>query len=160
MQPRRHAGRAVAAASGVAMCEPASADPGRLSGRHAGVGGRESRGEQVVIELSQAQVAQVVRSAAVAGNMSVLVSGLEDVSGTLKRFWADDRPQRLQLSRSLLSGLLLLAAFPEDGSYLSIAEVARALDMHPSTIYRYFSTLLAVGLLEQDPGTRLYRLAG
>jgi DNA-binding IclR family transcriptional regulator len=31
--------------------------------------------------------------------------------------------------------------------------------MSPSTTHRYLSTLLAVGLLEQDPRTRRYQVA-
>jgi DNA-binding IclR family transcriptional regulator len=31
--------------------------------------------------------------------------------------------------------------------------------MNPSTTHRYLATLVAVGLLEQDPHTREYRLA-
>jgi DNA-binding IclR family transcriptional regulator len=31
--------------------------------------------------------------------------------------------------------------------------------MSPSTTHRYISTLLAVGLLEQDPRSRRYQLA-
>jgi len=53
----------------------------------------------------------------------------------------------------------MLASFPGDGSYVSIAKLARLLGMSPSTTHRYVSTLLAVGLLERDPRTRKYRLA-
>ena len=64
-----------------------------------------------------------------------------------------------RLSRSLLSGLLVLSCFPADGGYLGIAELARMLDMNTSTTHRYVTTLLAVGLLERDSATRRYRLA-
>ncbi len=64
-----------------------------------------------------------------------------------------------RLSHSLLAGLLMLASFPADGSYLANAELARSLGMNPSTAHRYVSTLVAVGLLEQDADTRRYRLA-
>ncbi|MHB8241062.1 MAG: helix-turn-helix domain-containing protein [Solirubrobacteraceae bacterium] len=63
------------------------------------------------------------------------------------------------LSSSLLLGLLVLVAFPPDGTLIGNAEVARALGMNPSTAHRYISTLVAVGLLERDPDTRTYRLA-
>jgi DNA-binding IclR family transcriptional regulator len=52
----------------------------------------------------------------------------------------------------------MLASFPSDGSYLGNAEIARMLEMNPSTTHRYVSTLVAVGLLERDPATRRYRL--
>jgi len=112
---------------------------------------------RVLIELSPAQVDRIVRNAADGGNMSVLLSGLDDVREALVR-----EPRQLEdsrLSRSLLAGLLMLASFPPDGSYLGNAEIARLLDMNPSTTHRYVSTLVAVGLLERDPSSRRYRLA-
>lgn len=112
--------------------------------------------ERVLIELSPAQIDRVIRGAADSGSMSVLLSGLRDVREVLSR-----EPRQLEdsrLSRSLLAGLLMLASFPTDGSYLGNAEIARMLDMNPSTTHRYVSTLVAVGLLERDPATRRYRL--
>ncbi len=111
---------------------------------------------KIVIELSSAQVDRVVRGAADGGNISVLLSGLKDVREVLAREPAQLEDSRL--SRSLLAGLLMLASFPTDGSYLGNAEIARMLDMNPSTTHRYVSTLVAVGLLERDPSTRRYRL--
>ncbi len=119
--------------------------------------GREGSEEKVLIELSRAQVDRIVRGAAEGGNMSVLLSGLKDIREVLAR-----EPRQLEdsrLSRSLLAGLLMLASFPSDGGYLGNAEIARLLDMNPSTTHRYVSTLVAVGLLERDPATRRYRLA-
>lgn len=116
----------------------------------------DSTSEAITIELSAAQVDRVVRDAADGGNMSVLLSGLKDVRTVLAQ-----EPRQLEdsrLSRSLLAGLLMLASFPTDGSYLGNAEIARMLDMNPSTTHRYVSTLVAVGLLERDPSTRRYRL--
>jgi hypothetical protein len=112
--------------------------------------------DKVLIELSRAQVDRIVRNAADGGNMSVLLSGLKDIRVVLAR-----EPRQLEdsrLSRSLLAGLLMLASFPSDGSYIGNAEIARLLDMNPSTTHRYVSTLVAVGLLERDPATRRYRL--
>ncbi len=116
----------------------------------------DTASEAITIELSAAQVDRVVRDAADGGNMSVLLSGLKDVRTVLAQ-----EPRQLEdsrLSRSLLAGLLMLASFPTDGSYLGNAEIARMLDMNPSTTHRYVSTLVAVGLLERDPATRRYRL--
>jgi IclR family pca regulon transcriptional regulator len=63
------------------------------------------------------------------------------------------------MSRSLLMGLLVLASFPSDGSDLAVIDVAKRLEMSASTTHRYLTTLLSVGLLEQDPRSRRYRLA-
>jgi IclR family pca regulon transcriptional regulator len=89
--------------------------------------------------------------------MSMFLAGLAEVR---QRLQADPKQMEdRRFSRSLLSGLLLLASFPADGSYLSNTEVARANGMNMSTSHRYISTLVAVGLLERDPGTRRYRRA-
>jgi len=116
-----------------------------------------------MIELSEAQVDQVIRAAGQGGAMSVLLSALKDPDWTLS-IDSDDwsYPAQLQdrrLSRSLLAGLLVLSCFPADRSSLGIAELARVLDMNTSTTHRYVTTLLTVGLLERDPITRRYRLA-
>jgi Fic family protein len=111
----------------------------------------------VILELTSAQVDRVLRHALGTGNMSLLLSGLSDVRDAL-----EDAPWQLEderLSRSLLFGLLLLAAFPADRSYIGNAELARILGVNISTAHRYISTLVAVGLLERDPATRKYRLA-
>ena len=96
--------------------------------------------------------------------MSVLLSALRDPNWSLSLDaggWT--HPSQMddpRLSRSLLSGLLVLSCFPLDGSYLGIVQLARILEMNTSTAHRYVATLLAVGLLERDPVTRQYRLAG
>jgi hypothetical protein len=131
----------------------------RAAGRAQGLVGLEP----VTIELSKAQVDQVIRAAGEGGTMSVLLSALKDPRWTLSidsDEWS--YPAQLEdrrLSRSLLSGLLVLSCFPADGGSLGIAELARRLDMNTSTTHRYVTTLLAVGLLERDSATRRYRLA-
>jgi hypothetical protein len=117
----------------------------------------------IVLALSRAQIAQVMRTANASGAPSTLLSGLHgasapeaaDVEDLMALAEADER----RLSRSLLSGLLVLACFPIDGSSLGIAELARRLKMSPSATHRYVSTLLAAELLERDSETRRYRLA-
>ncbi len=119
--------------------------------------------EKILIELSKAQVDQVVRNAGQGGTMSVLLSALRDPDWTLA-FDSDEwaYPAQMEdrrLSRSLLSGLLVLSCFSLDGEDLGIAELARMLNMNTSTTHRYVTTLLAVGLLERDSSSRRYRLA-
>jgi hypothetical protein len=118
---------------------------------------RERGADAAVIELLPAQVERVVRAAADSGGIPVLLSGLERVRGTPAARSAQLQDPRL--SRSLLSGLMLVASLPGDGSYLGNAQLARLLGMNVSTVHRYLQTLLAVGLVERDPGTRRYRLA-
>lgn len=160
----RRSQRAKAGASGAASKAASSRQwqraerPSRRSARTEG----EPGGDAVLIELSKSQVDQVVRSAGQGGTLSVLLSAVKDPQWPLSldsEEWSypaqlDDR----RLSRSLLSGLLVLSCFPADGGYLGIAELARMLDMNTSTTHRYVTTLLAVGLLERNPGTRKYRL--
>lgn len=147
-------GRGIADASSGAVLDLLRSEERQSPAESAAGGGRAD--DKILIELSPAQVDRVIRGAAEGGNMSVLLSGLKDVRDVLAR-----EPRQLEdsrLSRSLLAGLLMLASFPTDGSHLGNAEIARMLNMNPSTTHRYVSTLVAVGLLERDPATRRYRL--
>jgi IclR helix-turn-helix domain len=112
----------------------------------------------ISIELSQAQLASVLRDAsAVGGNSPLVLSGLSGVRDVLAS--APEHLDDPRLSRSLLLGLLMLCALPADGSYTGLTVISRTLGMSMSTAHRYASTLLAAGLLERDPATRQYRLA-
>src|SRR5580698_2468019 len=122
---------------------------GRAAGRAeptAPAGDTGTAAEKILIELSKAQVDQVVRNAGQGGTMSVLLSALRDPDWTLA-FDSDDwaYPAQMEdrrLSRSLLSGLLVLSCFSLDGEDLGIAELARMLNMNTSTTHRYVTTLL------------------
>lgn len=157
---KRRSKAAAASAAG------SSSRKGRGTGRaeHAApAGDTGAAAEKILIELSKAQVDQVVRNAGQGGTMSVLLSALRDPDWTLA-FDSDDwaYPAQMEdrrLSRSLLSGLLVLSCFSLDGEDLGIAELARMLNMNTSTTHRYVTTLLAVGLLERDSSSRRYRLA-
>ncbi len=109
----------------------------------------------VTIQLTQNQVDRIVRRSSEGGSVSSLLHGLAD------RELASDYAalsMSPRLSRSLLLGLLVLACFPTDGRALTVTDVAERLGLSPSTTHRYMTTLLAVGLLEQDPRTRRYRV--
>jgi Fic family protein len=124
------------------------------------VNSKEHTGEEPVqLALSRAQVDQIVRAASDAGSISILLTGLGDSREALEKAQIEVGNTDANLSSSLLSGLLVLAAFPSDGSSLGNAEVARAMGMNPSTAHRYITTLVVAGLLEKDPNTRRYRLA-
>jgi hypothetical protein len=163
--PSSRSTKSKAGRSGAASKSPSSRRSKR-SGRPSRRSSKDlqARDDAVLIELSKSQVDQVVRSAGQGGTLSVLLSAVKDPEWPLaldSDEWAhpaqmDDR----RLSRSLLSGLLVLSCFPPDGGFLGIAELARTLDMNTSTTHRYVTTLLAVGLLERDPSTRKYRLVG
>jgi DNA-binding MarR family transcriptional regulator len=108
------------------------------------------------VELSSVQVRHVVQAAARGRGVSrdlLWVVGMREVFAASPEILEDGR-----LSSSLLTGLLLLASCPPDGSYTSIVELSRSTGMAQSTVYRYVYTLAAVGLLERDTRTRKYRL--
>jgi DNA-binding MarR family transcriptional regulator len=108
------------------------------------------------IELTRTQIDQVVRGNSKGSRVSSVLSRLADqeLAATYAKLSASPR-----LSRSLMLGLLVFACFPADGEALAVTDVATRLELSPSTTHRYMSTLLAVGLLEQDPRTRRYRVA-
>jgi DNA-binding transcriptional ArsR family regulator len=103
----------------------------------------------ISITLSPAQIDTVVRAATQsrAPSMSALVGRYEPPDSIDPR-----------LSRSLLRGLSILTSFGSDGGERGIIELARDLDMSPSTTHRYASTLVELGLLERCPKSRKYRL--
>jgi IclR helix-turn-helix domain len=114
----------------------------------------------VVVDLTRAQVEQVVRATGDAGAVSMLLDGV----GVLRRTLGEQGRARAEigdprLSRSLLLGLMLFASLPADGSSVSITQLAKLNETNNSTTHRYASTLVAAGLVEQDPKTRRYRLA-
>jgi hypothetical protein len=110
----------------------------------------------ILLELSTVQVDEVIRAATASASVPALMAGLTGVREVL-----DANPQDLEdprLSRSLLSGLLILASMPLNGE-ISNVELARLHGMSVSTSHRYASTLVAAGLIERDYATRRYRLA-
>lgn len=111
--------------------------------------------DTITIELTRAQIDRVLRSASSRDFASNLIRDLTDGHSPTQDFEALAESPRL--SRSLLLGLLVLACFPPDGSPVAVTHVAERLGMSASTTHRYMTTLLAVGLLEQDSRTRRYR---
>jgi hypothetical protein len=117
----------------------------------------------VQLELTNAQVESVIRATADARgpSLSLLLSGLIaeqaiSQSSLEQRHWAELESGRL--SHSLFRGLLILALFISGEEGRGVVDVARQLGLSPSTTHRYISTLVAFGLLVQDPATRKYRL--
>lgn len=132
------------------------------SGSSVRASGRASE-DLVCLELTEAQVEGVIRATADARgpSLSMLLSGLiteQAISeGSLEdRYCAELKSGRL--SHSLFRGLLILALFISGEEGRGVVEVARQLGLSPSTTHRYMTTLVAFGLLVQDPATRKYRL--
>lgn len=111
--------------------------------------------ESIAIELSGAQVGQMLRGALEDRGDSAFASTLIQRLGVLRS--PIDLVEDSRLSRSLLSGLLLLVTLPSGGSYMGNARLARLVGMSQSTTHRYLATLLVCGLVERDPFTRQYR---
>jgi len=114
---------------------------------------RAARG--VMVALSEEQVAEVVRDAAGAGGLARLLAGLDDferLRDVAVPLLGDPR-----CSRAALHALLVLVAFPCDGSDLELTAAAGLVGLSPGTTHRYVYALRAVGLLEQDPLSRRYR---
>lgn len=116
----------------------------------------DGHGNRVELTLSPAQVGQVMRAVTGSSPDSEMLNGERAIGIDEPRYreLLTDR----RLSRSLLSGLMILRCFQE-ADELGIADISRDLDMRSSTTHRYVITLLAAGLLERDPVSRLYRLA-
>ncbi|HLH14447.1 MAG TPA: helix-turn-helix domain-containing protein [Solirubrobacteraceae bacterium] len=117
----------------------------------------------VCLELTSTQVEAIIRATTEARgpSLSLLLSGLvseQAISeGSLEeKYYAELDSGRL--SHSLFRGLLILALFISSGEGRGVVEVARQLGLSPSTTHRYMTTLVAFGLLVQDPATRKYRL--
>jgi hypothetical protein len=127
----------------------------------------------IAIKLSQAQIDQVIRSAVLARNSTMsglLMAALDDVRSAPDRdhrahsqlydaaqLALSDATADSQLSQSLLRGLAILSCFGPERPWRAIIDLAKELEMSPSTTHRYVKTLRAIGLLEQNPTTREYR---
>ena len=113
------------------------------------------RQADVSIVLTSSQLAQVHRdTSSEEQGLGSLLATFENLGSASELL---DAAYTANVSRSVLRALLVLAAFPLDGAYRALADVAREIGNNPSTTHRYVSTWLAIGLLEQDPKTRKYR---
>jgi hypothetical protein len=127
----------------------------------------------ISIALSPIQIEQVIRSASQTRNGAVsnlLIAALDNAHRSNDADQKLGRPLREatqlaladalsdpQLSQSLLRGLSILSCYGPERPWRAIIDLAKELDMSPSTTHRYVKTLRAVGLLEQNPMTREYR---
>jgi hypothetical protein len=132
-----------------------------------------TQNQDIMIALSQAQIEQVIRSAGLASNSmmsNLLIVALDSARSTTNGDYGtrgslhdatqlalSDAMADPQLSQSLLRGLAILSCFGPERPWRAIIDLAKELEMSPSTTHRYVKTLRAIGLLEQDPTTREYR---
>jgi IclR family pca regulon transcriptional regulator len=65
---------------------------------------------------------------------------------------------RTAYSQSLERGLAILSAFRSGRPLLGISELGREIGLSRSTTHRYVATLTALGYLDQDAGSKKYRL--
>ena len=114
----------------------------------------ENDEQAVWIALTDEQVREVSRridrSAGLEGWFSEL-GEFERVRALVEPLLGDRR-----YSGPTLRVLLVLAAFPADGSHRSVTEVAHDAGVAVSSAHRIVSALVAVGLLRQDPRSRDY----
>lgn len=127
--------------------------------------------KDISIALSPVQIEQVIRSAGQAKNGAVsnlLIAALDNAHRSADgeqhlplreatQLALTDALSDPQLSQSLLRGLSILSCYGPERPWRAIIDLAKELDMSPSTTHRYVKTLRAVGLLEQNPMTREYR---
>jgi hypothetical protein len=112
----------------------------------------------VTLTLTRSQVAEIVRQVT-PKTQGVFAQMLRVVAS--ERFIEEARvfEDNPRLSRSLLTGLVVLSAFAHSRGPVGIKTLARTLDLNTSTTHRYVQTLLAVGFIVQDPGSRRYTIA-
>ncbi len=108
----------------------------------------------VVLDLTAEQVAQILDARG--------TSYLERLHATLDGSAENPSGGKLhpdtRLSMSLLHGLSVLAMFDGEEER-SLSAIVAHIDRPKTTAERYVRTLVAAGLLEQDPTNRSYRLA-
>ena len=61
-------------------------------------------------------------------------------------------------SQSIQRGLAILSSFRSERPLLGVSELGRDVGLSRSTTHRYVATLVSLGYLQQDPGTKKYRL--
>ena len=140
------------------MRSPVTASPERdgIGGAHASRDGELEQPRRASISLTEAQLAEVARAVSHPERGVVsLITAFSDLRHTSRLL--DAKADGEHVSRSVLRSMLVLAAFPIDGTYREIVKVAREVGFSPSTTHRYVNTWLLLGMLEQDPGSRRYR---
>jgi hypothetical protein len=112
---------------------------------------------EVTITLTDAQIRQVTRAATKGSRgLATLLAHQTDLRAAAQAVGSS--AELRGISRSALRAMLVLCAFPTDGSYRTLAEVTQLVGLSPSTAHRYVTTWVVVGVLEQEAVTRRYRV--
>lgn len=115
--------------------------------------------QPIAIGLTPRQVAQVLQDSALqTGPSSSRVRLRAGLGASRGRITRSDYYHERDLSVSVIQGLSVLAVFT-DGEKRTTTDVATQTGIPKKTAYRYIRTWAAVGLLELDATSRLYRLA-
>jgi hypothetical protein len=135
--------------------EPASVSAERVGGTRAGVRVLVRADSGVRVVLSGVQVEQLVRELSGRGSVTGVLGEVPDLDAARRVLLPLINDNRY--SRSQCRSLLVLAACPAGGSWVELTDVARELEISPSTVHRYLLTWMAIGLIEQDAQSRRYR---
>jgi hypothetical protein len=106
----------------------------------------------ILIMLTEDQVERVMSDVA---TRAVSPESLS-VALSTERLTASPSQDDQRVSRSLLSGLIVLDCLPADGGGRGLADIAKEAGLSHSRTGRYLFTLKAIGLLVQDPDTQKY----
>ncbi len=108
----------------------------------------------ILLMLTEEQVEQVMSDIAtrVVSPKSLSVA-LSSPRQLIASPWQDDQ----RVSRSLLSGLIVLNCLPADGSEKSLADIAKEASLSYLRTDRYLFTLQRIGLLAKNADTQKYR---
>jgi hypothetical protein len=115
---------------------------------------------RISIELSEGQLRSVIRGALSSrqglGGLASLDLSYAALSKPAGRVLSAEMSDGT-LSTPLIRGLLVFAAFREGGPPRGASEIAQELRMSSSTVHRFIRTLAAIGLLQPESRSRLYR---
>jgi len=108
----------------------------------------------VQVDLSDEQIESIVRKARCEKALRRLLPEVGDFQAVLEA--AGPLLDDPSCSQNLLRGLLVLSAFPLDGSGLDLREVSKLVQIARSSTHRYARTWAGLGRLSQEPRSRQY----
>lgn len=139
----------------------------KAGGRHEEKGGRKGRRsppsrpklDGITVTLSGAQVRGVLREVSgTDGSRGLLLAQVDELRAIVAGALANPNISEQRVSQAALKAIGVFCAFAPRGTERGILEVAHELDMNASTTHRYAQAWVEVGLLQQNPKTRKYRM--